>query len=521
MPTEGEQRGFLARVVPELARLEREASAAYWDATTGGGAEAEARYTALRAEAARYLSNRRHYAFLTSCTPTGDPILDRQIRLTALAFRGYQADGDLLQRIVAAESELEGLFTRFRAQVDGRPVSDNDLRTVLEQDTDSGRRRRAWEASKQVGAQAAAGVRALAELRNQAARQMGAADHFELALALQELEPAPLLQLLDGLEAQTRQPFVEAKAALDQDLARRFGVARQNLRPWHYSDPFFQEAPPAALDLDRFFAGHDAAALARTFYAGLGLDADPILARSDLYERAGKQQHAYCIDIDRAGDVRALLNIRPGERWTETTLHELGHGLYDRGHDAALPWLLRTPAHISTTEAIAMLFGRQTKDAAFLTEVAGVPAGEAAAAAAALAQHLRLGKLIFVRWALVVVRFERALYADPAADLDALWWSLVEDLQGLARPSGRHEPDWAAKIHVATVPVYYQNYILGELTASQLLAALGTPLVGRREVGAWLQERIFAPGARWRWDELLRRATGEPLTPRHFLTQFT
>ena len=42
-----------------------------------------------------------------------------------------------------------------------------------------------------------------------------------------------------------------------------------------------------------------------------------------------------------------------------TQLHELGHAVYDTYLDFEnTPYLLREPAHIFTTEAIAMLFGR-------------------------------------------------------------------------------------------------------------------------------------------------------------------
>ena len=71
-----------------------------------------------------------------------------------------------------------------------------------------------------------------------------------------------------------------------------------------------------------------------------------------------------------------------------------------------------------------------------------------------------------------MTHFERGLYADPDADHDTAWWDLVERFQLLTRPDGRHAPDWAAKIHVALAPVYYQNYLLGELVASQLQATL-------------------------------------------------
>ena len=50
-------------------------------------------------------------------------------------------------------------------------------------------------------------------------------------------------------------------------------------------------------------------ALARATYDGIGVDTGPILDRSDLFPREGKCQHAFCIDVDREGDVRVLANV--------------------------------------------------------------------------------------------------------------------------------------------------------------------------------------------------------------------
>ena len=97
-----------------------------------------------------------------------------------------------------------------------------------------------------------------------------------------------------------------------------------------------------------------------------------------------------------------------------------------------------------------------------------------------------------------MTNFERGLYADPDADLDTLWWDLVERYQLVHRPDGRHAPDWAAKIHLAAAPVYYQNYLYGELFASQLDATLATRAGGlvdrRRGRRAPRRDDVFAPG---------------------------
>src|SRR5262249_12396360 len=147
------------------------------------------------------------------------------------------------------------------------------------------------------------------------------------------------------LERGTRPVFAAYKRELDSTLAARFGVSPAELSPWHYADPFFQEAPAGSVDLDRHFEGRSLEDLARGFFASVGLPIDDLLPRADLYEKPGKSQHAFCISMDRGRDIRVLCNLRPNERWMGTLLHEFGHAVYDRHLDPALPWLLREHAH--------------------------------------------------------------------------------------------------------------------------------------------------------------------------------
>ncbi|MBI4521457.1 MAG: M2 family metallopeptidase [Gemmatimonadetes bacterium] len=305
------------------------------------------------------------------------------------------------------------------------------------------------------------------------------------------------------------------------------------MRPHHYPDPFFQEAPPdEQIDLDRFFLDRDVVAIARDFYAGIGLPVEEILVRSDLYEREGKDQHAYCLDVDREGDVRILCNVVPGERWMQTMLHELGHAVYDWYLPRSLPFLVRRPAHLISTEAIALLFGRLTRDHAWLTETLRF-AGPTTPGSEILTRERRRAMLIFLRWSLVMVYFEREFYANPEReDLNRLWWDLVGELQQVRPPARLQERhDWATKIHVATAPVYYHNYLLGELQASQFAAFISANVladgsggrmgyVGRPEVGEYLRERVFAPGAVLDWNGLSQHATGKPLGPEGFVLEF-
>jgi peptidyl-dipeptidase A len=320
---------------------------------------------------------------------------------------------------------------------------------------------------------------------------------------------------------------------LDEILAKGYGIDPEELMPWHYHDPFFQRTPLVyELDLDPYYAGRDLEELSRRYFASIGLPVDDILARSDLYDREGKYPHAFSHDLDRRGDVRILCNLQDTERWMETILHELGHAVYSKYHDMGEPWLLREPAHSFATEAVAMLFGRLSRNAAWMQEMLDLSDEETARIRSVSDRYLRFQQVLFARWTMVMYHFEKALYADPDQDLNRLWWDLVERYQLLKRPPGPLDAGWASKLHFTSAPCYYHNYLLGELLASQLLhnsivhKVLGLEsdadlsYVGDRRVGGYLREYVFGPGARYPWNTMIVRATGKPLTPEYFVNQF-
>ena len=496
---------------------------AHWESATTGTPAANERERAAQEAVMCFLADPERYATAKRLHEAGhpDPQVARQLKLIYLQTAANQQDEATIRRLTELEAGVRARYYNFRGVLDGREVSDNEIEELLRTTTDPDLARRAWEASKQVGAQVAADIRELARVRNAAARAQGFRDHFQRALTLGEIDEGYLLDLFDRLEEQTRPLFRDLKARIDQARAARFGIPVSALRPWHFGDRFFQTPPDLGeAGLDPLFAGRDPVPLATRTYDGLGLEVRDILARSDLYERPGKNQHAFSTHIDREGDVRTLNNLRPTHRWAETLLHELGHGVYDKYTDYGLPWLLRGPAHSLSTEAIANLMGGLTYDAEWLARVLGVPAAEAGRVPRAARERECADRLVFTRWVLVMTHFERQFYADPERDLDTLWWDLVERYQMLTRPEDRHNPDWAAKFHIALVPVYYHNYELGHLVAAQVRARLeevAGGIVDRPAAGQWLVERVFRPGKREDWMGHVRTATGQALDPKYFV----
>jgi len=534
-PDEQKLRLFIDKHVSKVKPLEKTMSLAYWNAAITGSSEEYERYSLLQIELKKIYSDTEDFKFLSGIKEADkikDPLLLRQSSLLYNAYLENQLDSTLLKDLVEGSTAIEERFNTFRAVIDGRKVTNNEILEILKEETDSEKRQKAWEGSKQIGQVVADDIRKLARKRNAAARSVGFSNFFQMQLALSEQKEEDLFRIFDELDSLTAGSFFEMKATIDSSLADRYGIEPDDMMPWHYHDSFFQEAPSyLEIDLDSFFVNKDIVEIATRYFEGIGLEVDAIFSRSDIFEKDGKNQHAFCTDIDREGDIRILLNIKDNASWTETTLHELGHAVYDQYVDHSLPFILRGAAHSLTTEGVAMLMGRQVKNPDWLKDMMGITEEEKEQIQGPVRELLTAFELTFSRWCQVMVRFEKALYTDPDQDLNSLWWTLVEKYQGLTKPEGRDAPDWAAKIHIAAYPVYYHNYMLGELFASQIQAAIGKGVLrapagadisfaGHPEVGKYLVEKVFSPGASLRWDELIEQATGEPLSAKHFASQF-
>jgi peptidyl-dipeptidase A len=436
--------------------------------------------------------------------------------------------------MTALANAVEKKFNVFRATIDGQEMDDKAVRRVLKTSKSSEQRKAVYEASKEVGKAVEPELLQLVKLRNEAARKLKFKNYHALQLYLNEQDGQELIKVFDKLDDLTREPFKAAKAEIDVKLASTCGVKPQELMPWHYHDPFFQEAPGVfATDMDAIYANLDLIKLCRDFYRSIDLPIDRVIEKTgDFAPRKGKNPHAFCTDLTRDGsDVRVLANVVQDDYWMSTLLHEFGHSVYSSINiPEKLPYVLRMESHILTTEGVAMMFERLSKRRAWLEKM-GVKVDDPKSFDETAAKMQRARLLIFSRWCQVMLRFEKAMYENPDQDLNKLWWDTVERYQLLHRPAGRNAPDYGSKIHIVSAPVYYHNYMLGEMFASQLHHAIAKEVfagahpasvvyVGNKEVGKFMRQRVFEPGRTVAWNELTRGATGAELSPEAFARDF-
>jgi len=461
-----------------------------------------------------------------------DAMLKGQLELLYKSYLAKQTNPDLNKQITEFSTKLQNTFGNFRTEVDGKKLSDNEVTQILKSSTDSEYREKVWRAQKSLGDHVAADIITLAKLRNQSARELGYDNYYKMAMDLNELDPNAVEKTFDELYELSEDPFKEIHDQIESIFAKRYNIKKEDIRAWHYENLFAQESPAIFdINLDKYFEKIDIPADAKKYFSSFNMDVTDILERSDLYEKEGKNQHAYSFNIDRKQDIRILCNIVPNMSWMETMLHELGHATYDKYLDQSLPYLLRDAANQLTTEGIAMLFGGFASNVNWMKESLSLSDKEVAKIKSTVEQNAKLSKLIFARWSMVVFNFERQMYANPEQDLNKLWWDLVEKYQFIKRPENPLGAEWATKIHIATYPVYYQNYQLGELFASQVLNHVAQNFYkdvsmkeatfwNNSEVGAYMIDKIYHPAKKLQWNEMIKEATGETLTAKYFVEQY-
>lgn len=532
---ENEFKNFLKDFETMVIPLSRESNLIYFNATTTGKDELYQRMEELNIELSKIYANKEDFQKLKKFRESGavtDSILKRQLDILYRQYLARQIDQEKLEKMIQLETGLEKKFSTYRAEFNNKKYTDNEIEDILKTSSDSKLLEKAWKASKQVGKVVASDVLRLVAMRNEVAKELGFSNYHEMQLRLSEQDPQQIEQLFDELDDLTRDTFVELKSDIDNFLTKRYGIKKADLMPWHYQNRFFQEAVKIyTVDLDQFYKDQDLVRLTEEFYKSINLPVNDLIGKSDLFEREGKYQHAYCTDIDREGDVRVVCNVQPTHNWMSTMLHEYGHAVYSKYNDGELPWLLRDAAHPFTTEAIAILFEKFAANPEWIEIMVKASPEDLDKVAEDCFKSSRLETLVFSRWSQVMYRFEKNLYENPEQDLNKLWWDLVEKYQMISRPPKRNEPDWASKIHLALYPVYYHNYLMGALLASQFYYYIVKNIllennlkqqtfIGRGEVGDYLVNKVFKPGTRYNWNDMIEKATGEKLTARYYAMQY-
>src|SRR5262249_21346944 len=161
-------RKFVETYTKKVRPLEIASGIAWWNANTTGKKEDYKKKEEAQNKIDEFLSDKEAFKEVKAIKDAGgidDKEVARAIDLIYLAYLEKQLDAELLKKMTAKANAVEEAFSVFRAKVDGKELTDSDVKKVLKESTSSERRKEVWEASKKVGAVVEAELQELVKLR--------------------------------------------------------------------------------------------------------------------------------------------------------------------------------------------------------------------------------------------------------------------------------------------------------------------------------------------------------------------
>ncbi len=479
------------------------------------------------------------------------PLQEAQLRaILYQAADNPQTVPDLVRTRIKAEAQQTETLFGFPFEIDGKPVTANDIDRVLTESNNEAERLQAWEASKEVGTHLKPGLAELVELRNATVQALDYDNYFQYQVSEYDMTVAEMMGLMGRLLRELRPLYRELHTMARYELAEKFGAEEvPDLIPAHWlpnrwGQSWASMVTVEGFDLDSALAAKQPEWLIRQaerFYISLGFDPLPasFWDKSSLYPLpAGadfkKNNHASAWHMDLQDDVRCLMSVEPNSRWYETTHHELGHIYYYMAYtDPDVPPLLREGANRAFHEAIGSLLGMASMQKSFVQGLGLIPEEAESDEIQALLKEA-LDFIVFLPFSAgTMTHFEHDLYATdlPIEQYNQRWWEYVAKFQGIAppRPRGEEFCDAASKTHINNDAAQYYDYALSFIILHQFHAHIAkaflqqdprnTNYFGNREIGDFLHG-VLKLGATRDWRKVMKESVGGPISAQAILEYF-
>ena len=547
---------FLASYDAQYKRLYYESAQAEWASNTrivAGDSTNAVRTKAANKALLAFTGDTTNITRLKRYLSRRSRLLPMQVRrlekMLYNAAQGPQTVPLVVNLRIAAEAEQTETLYGFKFRVGDREVTPNDIDRTLRESRNLGDRRRAWEASKEVGKALKPGIVKLRELRNQAVQALDYPDFFAYQVSDYGMTVSEMLALTDKLIAELRPLYRELHTWARYELASRYNAPVPQLIPadWlpnRWGQDWSALVSVEGLNVADALKKKSAEWIVKqgeAFYVSLGFQMLPATFwdKSSLYPLPARSQfkkntHASAWHLDLENDVRSLMSVEPNPEWYETTHHELGHVYYFQSYTRPeVPPVLREGANRAYHEAIGSMIGLAASQPRFL-KARGLASANAKIDSIRQLLQEALNFVVFMPFAAgTMTRFEHALYSEHLSpdEFNAKWWALAAKYQGIAPPTARDElfADGLTKTHINDDPGQYYDYALSYALLFQMHDHIArqilkqdphdTDYYGSKETGAFLRA-LMAPGASRSWRDVLRETTGRELDAQAMVEYF-
>ncbi|MCB9087862.1 MAG: M2 family metallopeptidase [Calditrichae bacterium] len=554
---QAEAQQFLDQYTGEMQKLYYASAKAEWKSNTYimEGDTLTAAETRRANEAyARFTGSKENIEKAQALLKQRDRLTPLQVRqLQAVLYQAAnnpQTVPDLVKARIKAETEQTEKLFGFDFQMNGEPVSTNQIDDILKEETDLPTRLAAWEASKEVGKNLRDGLENLRKLRNETVQALDYPDYFAYQVSAYDMTTAEMVELNRRLVQEVMPLYRELHTYARYELAKKYGLSEvpdylpAHWLPNRWGQDWNSMVTVQGLDLDGALKEKSAEWLMQQgerFYQSIGFAALPqsFWEKSSLYPLPEgtpykKNNHASAWHMDLENDVRCLMSVVPNAEWYETVHHELGHIYYYIAYtNPNVPPLLREGANRAFHEAVGSLLGLAAMQKPFMAHLNLVDANTQTDEMQTLLKEA-LNYIVFIPWSAgVMTEFEHDLYSNnlPKDRFNQRWWELKQQYQGIVPPGERSEAfcDAASKTHISNDAAQYYDYALSYVTLFQLHDHIAKQILkqdpratnyyGSEATGEFLAG-ILEKGASVDWRTLMREELGEELSAAPMLNYF-
>ncbi len=453
------------------------------------------------------------------------------------------------ERIKAETKQTENLFG-FDFKIDGKSLTTNQIDNILSSEKDMIKRKKAWEASKEVGKGLKEGLVNLRDLRNKTVQGLGYKDFFEYQVSDYGMTTKEMIDMLQKFNKELHPLYRELHTYARYEFAKKYGVKDvpdlipAQWLPNRWGQDWGSLVDVKGVNLDSALKTKNAEWIIKQgerFYVSLGFPELPktFWEKSDLYPapkdaKYKKNNHASAWHMNLDKDVRSLMSVEPNSEWYETSHHELGHIYYYISYsNPEVPLLLREGANRAYHEALGSLMGMAAMQKPFMENLNLIPKNSKSDEMQTLLKEA-LNYIVFIPFSTgTMSMFEHDIYSNniPANMFNKRWWELAAQYQGIAPPTARGEEycDAATKTHINDDPAQYYDYALSFVLLFQVHDHIAKEILhqdphatnyyGNKEVGKFISE-IMKPGSSKDWREVLKEKTGSELSAKAMLNYF-
>ncbi len=418
-----------------------------------------------------------------------DPTLNRRLTLWKNQLDNSQIH--LHPEILELTKELSDEMITYQYMV-GNDESDlGTIKNILRTSPDSSLRKKAWLGKVAISEHLAPRLIKLIQLRNDLAKELGYPTYADYSL--KKIDGLSLEQVRNILTNLTEQSNLVYHQILE-DGKKKLGLNK--IEPW-----------------DLMYLLEEMGEINSTLFPKTDIENDLkkwALTHGTNLENLGIEM--VCTDIPYNGlcmtlgenKIKILTNPSDGHNSYRTMFHEMGHALHS-AFISQKSLIFRNDSGIFN-EGMAEVLAYVTRHPEWLKE-RGFDSSEVLQ----FQKRLIAPWFHYIRERTAYSLAEYLIYENPGQDADSILAQIEHNILGITLD---HTPRWAASAWYIKYPVYWQNYILADLIASQIHEKFNQKFSGlhqQPEAFKELCQVYFAPGSLIDWQEKILNHTGSKL----------